>query len=99
MKGSLCLWGGFIFRFFSLVFLHTSLLTSATVGHSWMRDLKYWRLNLGESREGGGGALSSIESVSPRHQIRTQKLPGPAEVNLCGARLRSPARLCRADEL
>lgn len=98
MKGSLGLWGGFIFRFFSfLFFLHTSLLTSATIGHSWMRDLKYWRLNLGESR--GRGALSSIESVSPRHQTRTQKLSGPAEVNLCGARLRSPTRLCRADEL
>lgn len=81
MKGSLRLWGGF----FPFLFLHPSLLTSATIGHSWMRDLKYWRLNLGESR----GPLSSIESVSWRHQIRTQMYSGPTEVNLGRARLPS----------
>lgn len=55
-EASVCDMGFFLFFF------------CATIRQSGMRDLKYWRLNLGGSR----GPLSSIESVSRRHQIRTE---------------------------
>lgn len=40
-----------------------------------------------------------MASVWWSHQMKSLKLLGPAEVNLCRTRLHSPSCLCRADEL